>query len=180
MAAAPEPRLLIEALASYHDRTAFSCGDEALDRYLLRHAGQDARKHVAATFVLVEMNRPAVLGFYTLSATSLRLNDLPESTIKKLPKYPIVPAILLGRLAVDQKNRGMGYGEILLIDALKRCMSTRNIGWAAVIVDAKDERAIAFYEHHHFIRLSPSAYRLFLPRFTIASLLQFPEKSPNS
>jgi predicted GNAT family N-acyltransferase len=87
------------------------------------------------------------------------------------PKYPLVPAILLGRLAVDRKNRGMGYGQILLIDALKRCMNTRDIGWAAVIVDAKDERSTAFYEHHHFIRLSPITFRLFLPRSTIVSLL---------
>ncbi|MFH0730992.1 MAG: GNAT family N-acetyltransferase [Pseudomonadota bacterium] len=170
MATAREYKLLIEALASCHDRAVFSCGSDPLDRYLLKQAGQDSRKHVAATFVLVEMNSPAVLGFYTLSATSLRLNDLPEQTIKKLPKYPLIPAILLGRLAVDLKNRGMGYGQILLIDALKRCLNTRDVGWAAVIVDAKDEQAVSFYEHHHFIRLSPSAFRLFLPRSTIASL----------
>lgn len=166
-----ESKLVIEALASRHNRATFSCGNNILDRYLLRQAGQDARKHVAATFVLVEMNRSTVLGFYTLSATSLRLNDLPEQIIKKLPKYPLVPAILLGRLAVDHKNHGMGYGQLLLIDALKRCINTLDIGWAAVIVDAKDEQAVAFYEHHHFIRLSPSASRLFLPRSTIASFL---------
>jgi GNAT superfamily N-acetyltransferase len=166
-----ESKLVIEALTSHHNRATFSCGSDILDRYLLRQAGQDSRKHVAATFVLVEKNRSTVVGFYTLSATNLRLNDLPEQTIRKLPKYPFVPAILLGRLAVDQKNHGMGYGQLLLIDALKRCINTLDIGWAAVIVDAKDEQAVAFYEHHHFIRLSPSAFRLFLPRSTIASFL---------
>ena len=171
MAAAGQSRLLIEAISSHHDRLVFSCGVEALDRYLKRQAGQDTRKHVAVTFVLVEAGKPAVLGFYTLSATSLRLSDLPESTAKKLPRYPLVPAILLGRLAVSQNHCGKGYGELLLIDALKRCMDTQNIGWAVVLVDAKDEQAAAFYGHYHFIRLAPGSLRLFLPRPTIASLI---------
>lgn len=169
---AQRPKLLIETLASRHNRKAFFCGIDTLDRYLIRQAGQDARKHVAATFVLVETNNPIVLGFYTLSATSVQLDDLPEKTIKKLPKYPFVPAILLGRLAVDQKCHGMGYGQVLLIDALKRCMNTKDIGWAAVIVDAKNEQAVTFYEHHHFIRFSPDASRLFLARSTISSLFR--------
>ena len=162
-------RTSIEPLASYHDRAAFSSGVETLDRYLRQQAGQDARKHVSATFVLVEGDHPAVLGFYTLAATSVRLSDLPEATARKLPRYPLVPAILLGRLAVDRNQRGKGYGELLLIDALKRCLDTE-IGWAAVVVDAKDEGAVAFYERFHFIRFSPTSNRLFLPRSTIASL----------
>jgi len=171
MGTAQQPRILIEALSPRHDRTVFSCGVEALDRYLRRQAGQDTRKHVAATFVLVEEDRPAVLGFYTLSATSLRFSDLPEPTAKKLPRYPLVPAILLGRLAVDQSQRGKGYGRLLLIDALKRCVDARDIGWAAVLVDAKDEQTATFYEHYHFIRLGPGSLRLFLPRSTVASLI---------
>jgi GNAT superfamily N-acetyltransferase len=89
---------------------------------------------------------------------------------KKLPKYPLVPAILLGRLAVDRSRRGKGYGELLLMDALKRCLGAKDIGWMALIVDAKDEEAVAFYERYHFIRFSPTSNRLFLPRATIASL----------
>jgi GNAT superfamily N-acetyltransferase len=171
MAADEQPRLLIEALSHRHDRTAFSCGVEALDRYLKGQAGQDVRKHVAATFVLVEGGRSAVFGFYTLSATSLRLRDLPAPTAKKLPRYPLVPAILLGRLAVDQSQRGKGYGQLLLIDALNRCVNAHDIGWAGVLVDAKDEQTAAFYEHYNFIRLGPGSFRLFLPRATVASLI---------
>lgn len=171
MAVAQEPRILIEALAVHHDRALFSCGNEPLDGYLRRQAGQDARRHVAATFVLLGTGNPTVLGFYTLSATSVQLNDLPETMVKRLPRYPLVPAILLGRLAVDQNQRGKGYGELLLMDALRRCLSTRDIGWVAVIVDAKDERAIAFYEHFHFIRFGKGSYRLFLSRSTISSLM---------
>jgi GNAT superfamily N-acetyltransferase len=162
--------LSIEVLDTHHDRKVFSCGNVALDRYLIRQAGQDTRKHVAATFVLVGTDSPVVLGYYALSATSIQLGELPERLIKKLPKYPFMPAILIGRLAVDKTRHGMGYGQILLIDALKRCLNTQDIGWVAVIVDAKDEQTVAFYEHHHFIRFSPNALRLFLPRSTIATL----------
>jgi GNAT superfamily N-acetyltransferase len=127
MPAAGQPRILIEALSPHHELKVFCCGVEALERYLRRQAGQDTRKHVAATFVLLEGENPTVLGFYTLSATSVRLGDLPEPTAKKLPRYPLVPAILLGRLAVDQNRRGKGYGELLLLDALKRCTDARDI-----------------------------------------------------
>jgi GNAT superfamily N-acetyltransferase len=171
MAVAGQTRILIEALSPYHDRRGFSCGVEALDSYLRRQAGQDTRKYVTVTFVLLEVGRPDVVGFYTLSATSLRLSDLPESTAKNLPRYPLVPAILLGRLAVHQNQRGKGYGELLLIDALRRCMEAQDIGWAVVLVDAKDEQSAAFYEHYHFIRLAPGPLRLFLPRSTIVSLI---------
>ena len=165
------PSFLIESLASHHDRSAFSCGVEALDRYLRQQASQDARKHVAATFVLAEKDKPAILGFYTLAATSVRLVDLPEPTAKKLPRYPLVPAILLGRLAVEQSQRGKVYGELLLIDALRRCLDTKDIGWTAVVVDAKDEKAVAFYERYHFIRFAPTTMQLFLPRATIEPFL---------
>ena len=171
MKARQDSNLAIEALASRHQRDSFSCGSDILDRYLRRQAGQDSRKHVAATFVLVENNESKVLGYYTLSATSLRLTDLPEQTAQRLPRYPFVPAILLGRLAVDRNSHGKKYGQLLLIDALKRCLNTREIGWAAVMVDAKDEQSASFYAHHHFICLSPGAFRLFLPRSTIASFL---------
>jgi GNAT superfamily N-acetyltransferase len=157
-----QPELSIEPLASHHDRAVFSCGVDALDRYMRQQAGQYARKHAAVAFVLVEEGSLAVLGFYTLAATSVQLTDLPEATAKKLPRYPLVPAILLGRLAVDRRQRGKRYGELLLMDALNRCLDTKDIGWAVVIVDAKDEAAVTFYEHYHFIRFAPSSYRLFL------------------
>lgn len=171
MAATEQSRLRIEALSSRHDRQVFSCGVDELDSYLWRQASQDLRKHVAATFVLVEAGKPAVLGFYTLSATNVRLSDLPESTERKLPRYPLVPAILIGRLAVSQDERGKRCGELLLIDALKRCLNIQEIGWAVVLVDAKDELAAAFYEHYDFIRLGSGSNRFFLPRPTIASLI---------
>jgi GNAT superfamily N-acetyltransferase len=71
---------------------------------------------------------------------------------------------------VDQAQRGQGFGELLLIDALRRCLRTKDIGWMAIVVDAKDEKAMAFYERYHFIRFSPNSNRLFLPRTTIVTL----------
>lgn len=170
--AGEQKRLMIEPLESRHDRAAFSCGIEALDRYLKHQARQDAKKNVATTFVLVQKSDPAILGFYTLSATSIGLTELPETITSKLPKYPRVPAILLGRLAVDQKQRGKKYGQLLLMDALIRCLGIKQIGWAALLVDAKDESAISFYEHMNFIRLSPTSSRLLLARNTIDYLIK--------
>ncbi|MCA9445212.1 MAG: GNAT family N-acetyltransferase [Candidatus Omnitrophica bacterium] len=172
MAADKTPTISIEPLASRHRRDTFSCGNEALDRYLRKQAGQDARKNVTASFVLIEGENPVVRGFYTLSATSVVLEDLPEAITKKLPRYPLVPAILLGRLAVDQSRKGQGYGEILLLNALERCLTTKDIGWAVAVVDAKDEFARAFYERYEFKRFSPISRRMFLFRDTIERLLR--------
>jgi ribosomal protein S18 acetylase RimI-like enzyme len=170
MTAPLEPALVIEPLGSHHKRSGFSSGVEALDSYLHRQARQDVRKHVAATFALAQADNFQVLGFYSLSATSIRLSDLPESVQMKLPKYPVVPAILLGRLAVDRDQRGKGYGELLLMDALKRSLQTRDIGWAVVVVDAKDENAKAFYEKFQFTGFSKDSRRLFLFRKTIETI----------
>ena len=162
---------LVQPLSKDHDRATFSCGVASLDRYLRQQAGQDMRKHVAVTFVLVEHGSAKIIGFYTLSATTISLRALPETFAGKLPRYPLVPAILLARLAVDRTRQGQGYGEFLLIDALGRCLNTQDIGWTAVVVDAKDESAALFYQRFHFIRFAPDSPRLFLPQATIAALL---------
>ncbi|WP_066426183.1 GNAT family N-acetyltransferase [Anabaena sp. 4-3] len=152
-----------------HDRAAFCCGVEQLDRYLKQQAGQDARKRVAAPFVLVEKKSGSIAGYYTLSATSIKLAELPIEISKKLPKYPIVPATLLGRLAVDQNHRKKGLGEMLLMDALYRSLKNE-IATTAVIVEAKDDDARSFYEHYNFIRFPNYSHRLFLMMETISEM----------
>ena len=107
---AGKTRCLIEPLGKDHDRSGFSSGNEELDRYLKNQAGQDARRNIAAPFVLVEERGTAVCGYYTLSAFAIDLTDLPEDIARKLPRYPVVPATLLGRLAVDMRLRGRGLG----------------------------------------------------------------------
>lgn len=160
---------LIEALGKKHNRTVFCSGVEALDRYFHSQATQDARKRVAAPFVLVEIQSGFVAGYYTLSATSINTGELPIEISKKLPKYPIVPATLLGRLALDQNYRGKGLGEMLLMDALYRSWQSE-IASIAVVVEAKDEDARSFYEHYDFIRFPDFPNRLFLPMTVIAKL----------
>jgi len=163
---------LIQPLAKHHDRAAFSCGNEILDRYLKEMASQDARRHVAAPFVLVEENSPkTILGYYTLSALSVDLGDLPADVARKLPSYPVVPATLLGRLAVDRHHQGHGIGESLLMDALRRVNEqSTQIATVAVIVDAIDQQAMQFYRHFDFLPFPERPTRLFLPMKTIAAL----------
>jgi predicted GNAT family N-acyltransferase len=161
---ASHPKPIIEPFGKHHDRMAFDCGVEALDRYIREQAGQDAKKKIAATFILVGDVPTTIAGYFTLSSTSINVGELPEHIAKKLPRYPLMPATLIGRLAVDRKSQGKGYGEILLVDALKRSLiSTQQIGSAAVVVDAKNDKAKAFYEHFQFIPLVNYSHRLFLP-----------------
>ena len=161
----------IEPLGSQHDRAAFCCGIEALDIYFQRQAGQDTRKYVAAPFVLVDKSSGRIAGYYTLSSMSISAGDLPLEIIKKLkpPKYQVLPATLLGRLAIDKDYQGKGLGELLLMDALRRIWRSE-IATMAVVVDAKDESARSFYERYQFIRLLNYPNRLFLPMVTIAKL----------
>lgn len=150
MSAAPEFR--IEPLGR-HDRTGFSCGDPALDSYFRRQAGQDHRRHVATVFVAVAAAASSAVGFYTLSATAVRLGGLPAPLARRLPHYPELPAILLGRLAVDTRWQGHGLGRLLVADALVRCASLAEIGALFLVADAKDEEAAAFYRHLGFLAL---------------------------
>jgi GNAT superfamily N-acetyltransferase len=165
---------LVEPLGKQHDRAAFDCGNEVLDRYLKEIASQDARRLVAAPFVLVAATAPkTILGYYTLSGFGIDLGSLPSEVARKLPAYPIVPATLLGRLAVDRRHRKQGIGEFLLMDALHRAyVQSAQIAAVAVVVDAADAPAARFYRHFDFISLPDRSDRLFLPMKTIAALLR--------
>lgn len=144
-----------------HDRSAFACGSRPLDRYLREQASQDVRRRVAACFgALTADGRVAV--YYTLASASLLLADLPPATAKKLPRYPTVPAVRMRRLAIDQDFKDLGLGAALLADALER-VARSEIAAYALMVDAKDEEAAAFYRHHGFIALPDSPPVLFLP-----------------
>ena len=161
----------IEPLGKKHDRVVFSCGDDALNTYLKKRASQETKKKIATTFVMADSRTSAVIGYYTLSATSILLADLPDKTARKLPKYPHVPATLLGRLAIDSRYQGRGYGEILIIDALRRALqATTEVASFAVVVDAINKRARSFYEKYGFCAFPDQKLRLFLPMKTIADL----------
>lgn len=156
---------LLAPLDAAHDRAAFNSDSEPLNRYLREQVTQDIRRRVAACFVALADGRH-IAGYYTLASSSLLLADLPASTGKKLPRYPTVPAVRMGRLAVDQAFKGQGLGGALLADALARAARSE-IAAFAMMVDAKDEAAAAFYRHHGFIALPDSPRTLFLPLATI-------------
>jgi GNAT superfamily N-acetyltransferase len=168
---APHTPYRIEALGATHDRTAFECGSVALDRYLQQQARQDAKKSVAAPFALTTPPALRVLGYYTLSASLVNANELPATLAKQLPRYPQLPVTLLGRLAVDQTMKGRGIGQFLLMDALRRSLeAATHIAAMAVVVDAKDDAAQAFYRHFSFLPLQAQPRRLFLPMKTVSGL----------
>jgi len=168
---APATPHRIEPLGKGHDRDSFCCGSAPLDRYLRQQARQDADKRVAAPFVLIEPPAAQVLGYYTLSASTVDASELPDALTKKLPRYPQLPVTLLGRLAVDQSMKGRGIGEFLLMDALRRSVeAAANIAAMAVLVDAKDEAAEAFYRHFSFLPLQQRPARLYLSMKTIIAL----------
>ena len=163
----------IEALGRQHQRDDFQCGIDALDRYLKQQARQEADKHIAAPFVLVHDNNPAALGYYTLSASSVSAADIAPELASKLPRYPQLPVSLIGRLAVDTRLKGQGRGSFLLMDALRRCFEhAATVAAVAVVVDAKDDEAAAFYRHFRFLALQTNPRRLYLPMKTIAQLLK--------
>lgn len=162
---------VIEPLESRHDRAAFSCGNDSLDRYLRQQASQDVRRGLAAVFVTCAEGTNRVVGYYSLSAFAIFPAELPETVTRKLPRYDRLPAVLLGRLAVDQTLTGKSLGKLLLLDALFRGrQQIDQVGAYAVVVDAIDENAAGFYRHFGFQPLVDHPDRLYLPMATIAKL----------
>ncbi len=160
-----------EPLSPQHDRDEFDCGVAVLNHYLQRVASQDQKRRSAVPFVFAEGQR--ILGFYTLSSTSVNLESLPESSRKKLPRYPLVPATLIGRLAVDRSARGKRLGERLLMDAMYRALdASSTVASFAVLVDALEIEPdpVTFYEQYGFVRLVSHPRSLYLPMATIAKL----------
>jgi GNAT superfamily N-acetyltransferase len=147
----------IELLGA-HDRAAFVSGSDALDRYLREQAKQDMRRRVASCFVAVD-DDGVIAGYYTIAATSLILDKLSPERIKRLPRYPSIPAVLLGRLAIAQAHQGKRLGGALVADALLRATRAEVMAYA-MVVDAKDARAVSFYEHLGFERLGDDPRKL--------------------
>lgn len=164
-------KYVIANLEKKHNKNGFKCGVDALDTYLKIQAWQDIKKNVAVTYVLTVNDSDDVLGFYTLSSMGIIPGELPDEIARKLPRYPILPGALLGRLAVDKNHQDKRIGQYLLIDALKRSLSvSAQIGIVAVVVDAKDDAAVLFYKKFGFIELPDNSQRLFLPLSTIKKL----------
>ena len=158
----------IEALDTRHDRRGFSCGDSELDSYLKRFARQHAAANVSRTYVAA--NGATIMGYYSLAMSAIRKDQLPAVYQSRFPNYPL-PVARLARLAVDQRYQRQGLGELLLADALSRCLRlSEEIGMVGVVVDAKHERARWYYERFEFERFPDSPLTLWLPTAAIARL----------
>lgn len=156
---------VVEILADHHDRSSFDCGVESLNRYLKQQATQDVRRHVATVCVAVTQEG-AIAGYYSLAATGALQVILPGELQKKMPRYNMLPAVLLGRLAVDLQHREHRLGVRLLTDAFALSLSSP-IAWALFLTDAKDDFARSFYEHFGFKRLEDNPLHLYITRQSI-------------
>ncbi len=158
----------IEPLVRQHDRATFSCGQPALDDWFRRRASQDEKRNIARVFVAVD-DELGVVGFYSLSSFTLAIDDLPDGIARKLPRYDLIPAALIGRLARDQRVSRRGIGELLMADAVRRILGvSRSLAVFAIVVDAKDDHAAAFYENFGCRRFPARPDRLFLLTSTAA------------
>ena len=167
-----EPSLFVEPLGKHHDRSSFSCGEPELDDWFRHRAGQDERRNVARVFVAIDRNL-GVVGFYTVSAFAVEIGDVPTDIARKLPKYSAIPAALIGRLARDEKARGRGVGPFLVGDAIKRILAVApSIAVFAIVVEAKGDSAVRFYESLGFRRFQVNARRLYLLSSTVTEALK--------
>lgn len=163
-------RFVIEPLGKAHKRSDFTCADERIDAYFRETVSQDVKRNYATCFVAREIATDRVAGFYTLSSSNVPLTDVPEAMARKLPRYPTVPAVLIGWLGRHEDYAGIGLGEALLFDAI-RTVATAPIGAHAVFADAIDEKAAAFYATFGFLPLASRPRTLYLPVATAMSLI---------
>jgi predicted GNAT family N-acyltransferase len=151
-----------------HDRSSFTCGIDSLDDYIKTRASQELKKRVSTPYVLTDSPERQVLGYYCLSSYSIASTELDESIAKKLPRYPLLPATMLGRLAVDSGHQGRGYGDLLVANALIRSLElSKQLASFAVVVDAISQGAAIFYQRHGFIEFLDDPMKLYLPVETI-------------
>jgi len=159
-----------EVLGAGHDRAGFGCGDEALDKYFKTQVTQDIRRRITNCFVVVEGATGQVAAYYTLSAASIPLIDLPLEVGKRLPRYPTLPAVRIGRRAVDQRFQRRGLGELMLVNAVHRILQNAAVAFA-LLVDTKSDEAAAFYQPYGFRSIMGSPRTLFLPLATAQKTL---------
>jgi len=165
-------QLITSLLNSAHDRSTFASGNASLDQYIKQLAKQDMKRKLANCFVLTG-NQQEVLGYFTLSSSSIDITNVAEPLKKKLPKYDALPVILLGRLAIDKRLQGQGFGKLLVLEALYRSwqVSKETIGCYAVIVDPIDDHAARFYASLGFIRFQHLG-KMFMPMAEIQQLFE--------
>lgn len=165
------PRFAIEPLSKAHNRSGFACGNDRIDAYFRETVSQDVKRRYATCFVARELTTNRVAGFYTLSSNNIPLTDVPEALAAKLPRYPTVPAVLIGWIGRHHEFSGCGLGEALLFDAI-RTVASAPIGAHAIFADAIDDKAANFYAAYEFTPLIEWPQRLYLPVSTALALIE--------
>ncbi|WP_165177035.1 GNAT family N-acetyltransferase [Desulfovibrio sp. ZJ369] len=164
-------KLLFGLLSPAMEKSGFACGEAALDTYLQKLASQDMKRGFATVIVArTETDPKKIIGYYTLSAASVLLDNVPEEMARNMPRYPNIPAVRLGRLAVASGMQGQHIGSLLVLDALRRsCLN--ELAWALFLVDAKNERVAAFYEKFLFQRFADNTLHLWMHRKQAENLI---------
>ena len=165
----PEPA--IAKLDPSHDRSSFDCGNQILNRYLNSIATQDLKRGLAVPYAVTFPPDRKVVGYFTLSAASVDIGDLPIAVRRRLPAGAVIGVSLLGRLAVDLKHHGQGLAALMVATAANMSFIQSPLGCVAMVVDAIDARAISFYEHLGFVRVPEGPRRLFMLRDSLAKYL---------
>ncbi len=164
--------IVIEPLGKQHQRAEFTCGQPELDDWFHRRASQDDRRNIARVFVAAD-DALGVIGFYSLSSFTLSMDNVWEEIARKLPRYDAIPAALIGRLARDTRVRGQGIGEFLLADAVRRTLGAgKTLAVFAIVVEAKDQRAVDFYKGFGFQSFPLQPNRMFLLTSTAATAIE--------
>jgi GNAT superfamily N-acetyltransferase len=141
----------IEPLSQHHDRQSFSCGNKKLDEYFHLSITQDSKKNITSPYVIYNIENNSIIGYYTLSMSGVVREEFPVNVTKKLPRYPIVGVVLIGRLAISEDYKGFGWGKLLILDSLSRSLEvSKNVSAFAVIVEAIDDDGVKFYEKFNF------------------------------
>lgn len=163
-------RFAIEPLSKAHDRSSFACGNDRIDDYFRNTVSQDVKRSYATCFVARELATDRVAGFYTLSSSNVPLADVPPDLARKLPRYPTVPAVLIGWLGRHREFSGRGLGEALLFDAIQT-VACAPIGAHAIFDHAIDDRAAAFYAAFGFVALADQPRTFYMPLATARGLI---------
>ncbi len=163
-------RFFSEALKK-HDRSNFTSGNEKIDLYFRATVSQDIKRRYAACYVLIEQDSGLLAGFYTLSSSAIPLTEIPLELTKKLPRYPSVPAVLIGWLGRDLNFHGQDIGSLLIYDAIARVASSP-AGAYAIFADAIDDAAEAFYRKHFFVSFANRPKSLFIEVATALTLIK--------
>jgi GNAT superfamily N-acetyltransferase len=162
----------VEPLADGHDLDAFICGHPSLDAWLREHA-RNATRQGTRTYLLLDNDTDAVAGYFAIAPHLLERDDAPRRVGRGAPSR--IPAILLAKLALNERLHGRGLGAELLVHALTTIVNAaRSAGGRVVVVDAIDDNATSFYQAHDFTPTPDNPHRLVMKLSTAAAALGLP------